>query len=187
MNKILIAACLLAFFSCKKDDTTFDKAKVQGTWTIVERGKYFKSIMTYLNYKEISSYSYLFQVPVGEITFDADSISTITGGDSMRVFEKTEVYKEEVLVDTFTTTRTLLVDILYTVSSYQWIGNDSIHGDPGRGLGVYADPIQPAFGGKFKWVKDTLVYTTIAETKGTFESALVTNIVTTKLKLIKKK
>jgi hypothetical protein len=164
---LMTAACVALLFSCKKEDTTFDKAKVQGEWKIVDRAVSFKWINVYTNAIEIITSSYVLPGRSGSISFDADSIRGITGGGDMKVIEKAELYKGTELLRTSITPKTYAVEILYSIDNYKWVGNDSIFADSGRGLGVNAAAVTPPYGGRFRWSKDTLVYTTTSTSPDT--------------------
>jgi len=161
-NRIIAAAALICFFSCKKDNNNLALHELAGTWSFYGIHARTSSSATDveggIQYTTITTSEYITTANAGTIRISGNTMTGtgITYAANMNIIVTD--YEGTILTDSFSTSMPVNVPPTNSTSTFEVIGTDSIHytssGLPGSGGSG-----TPATGSKFSIEGDIMSLT----------------------------
>src|ERR1700681_915904 len=163
--RTLISACFLIFIACKKssNNTNPTPSVLSGNWAFMGFNAKTTTTDQYTSgsvYKSVTNAKYTTGANGGSISFSGNAITT-TGitYSSVDTMFKTD-YKDNVIVDTSTSTYPFNIPPTGSSTTYELIGTDSIHFTSANMIGFVAFRTPDPSGGIFSVSGNVLTLTT---------------------------
>jgi hypothetical protein len=140
-NRIIAAAVLIGFFSCKKDNNNPASSELAGTWSFngihAKTSSSATDVQGGIQYTTVTTSEYITTANLGTVRISGNTMtgSNISYEANMNIFVID--YEDTNLVDSFSTSMPVNVPPTNSTSTFEVIGADSIHytssGLPGSG------------------------------------------------------
>jgi hypothetical protein len=163
--RTLLAACFVFFIACKKssNNNNSNSSVLSGNWAFMGFNAKTTTTDQYTSgsvYKSITNAEYVTAANGGSISFSGNAItaSGITYSSVDTMFETD--YKDNVIVDTFTSTYPFTIPSTNSSTTFELIGTDSIHFTSANMIGFVAFRTPDPSGGIFSISGSIMTLTT---------------------------